>query len=202
MKRSGITGNHQNVFCHFHSSFHQNQNNVKRSIRTRQTDLFGQDMLALFQKHELLNPDTLNPFFHSISGSSGLKPLSLHPFHRIRAQCMKVHSAGTNPAAMGGTERNNRLFGKIIAFQKRTDNPGGLPVPYCVSKLIQIFLGCYRFYIYFKCREINTFQKGRCTHARAAIVFLVGIAALSIFQRVKNNDSLFFRVAKIGRAHV
>lgn len=133
MKRSGITGNHQNVFCHFHSSFHQNQNNVKRSIHTRQTDLFGQDMLALFQKHELLNPDTLNPFFHSISGSSDLKPLSLHPFHRIRTQCMKVHSAGTNPAAMGGTERNNRLFGKIIAFQKRTDNPGGLPVPYGIA---------------------------------------------------------------------
>ena len=67
--------------------------------------------------------------------------------------------------------------------------------PYCVSRLIQILRGCYRFYIYLKCPKINTFQKGRCTHTWAAIVLLVGIAALSIFQSVKNNDSLFFKVA-------
>ena len=64
--------------------------------------------------------------------------------------------------------------------------------PYCVSRLIQFLSGCYRFYIYCKRSKINTFQKSRCTHAWAAIVFLVGIAALSIFHSVKFNDSLFF----------
>ena len=64
-----------------------------------------------------------------------------------------------------------------------------------MSKLIQLFLGCYRFYIYGKCSKINTFQKGRCTQAWAAIVLLVEIATFSIFQSVKNNDSLFFAVA-------
>ncbi len=67
--------------------------------------------------------------------------------------------------------------------------------PYCVSKLIQIFLGCYRFYIYCKRSKSNTFQKGRCTHARMAIVLLFGIAALSIFHSVKFNDNPFFKVA-------
>ena len=78
-------------------------------------------------RYESSNPNPLNPFLHSIPGSPGLKPHPLHPFHGIRAQCMKIHSTETNPAAMGGTERNNRLSGKIIAFQKRTDNPGSLP---------------------------------------------------------------------------
>ncbi len=68
-------------------------------------------------------------------------------------------------------------------------------MPYCVSKLIQIFPQCYRFYIYCKCPKINTFGNGRCTRAWAAIVFLVGIAALSIFHGVKFNDSLFFSKA-------
>ena len=67
--------------------------------------------------------------------------------------------------------------------------------PYCVSRLIQILRGCYRFYIYRKRSKINTFQKGRCTHAWAAIVLLVGIAALSIFYKEKNNDNPFFRIA-------
>ena len=67
--------------------------------------------------------------------------------------------------------------------------------PYCVSRLIQSLNGRYRFYIYLKCPEINAFQKGRCTHAWAAIVLLIGIAALSIFQSVKNNDNPFFKVA-------
>ncbi len=67
--------------------------------------------------------------------------------------------------------------------------------PYCVSRLIQSLNGRYRFYIYLKCPEINAFQKGRCTHAWAAIVLLIGIAAFSIFQSVKNNDNPFFKVA-------
>lgn len=67
--------------------------------------------------------------------------------------------------------------------------------PYCVSRLIQFLRGCYRFYIYSKRSEINTFQNGRCTHAWAAIVFLIRIAALSIFGSVKFNDSLFSRGA-------
>ena len=67
--------------------------------------------------------------------------------------------------------------------------------PYCVSRLIQILRGCYRFYIYCKCPNINTFQNGRCTQVWAAIVFLVGFATFSIFHSVKNSDSLLFRVA-------
>lgn len=67
--------------------------------------------------------------------------------------------------------------------------------PYCVSRLIQIFPQCYRFYIYRKCPKINIFQSGRCTHAWASIVFLVGFAALWIFHSVKFNDSLFFSKA-------
>ena len=67
--------------------------------------------------------------------------------------------------------------------------------PYCVSRLIQIFLGRYRFYIYRKCPKINTFQKGRCTHTWAAIVFQIEIAALSILHSVKFNDNPFFSKA-------
>ena len=67
--------------------------------------------------------------------------------------------------------------------------------PYCVSKLIQLFLGCYRFYIYPKRPKINTFQKGIFTHAWVAIVFLVGFAALLIIGSVKFNDNPFFRCA-------
>lgn len=67
--------------------------------------------------------------------------------------------------------------------------------PYCVSRLIQFLSGGNRFHIYRKCPEINTSQKGRCTHAWAAIVFLIEIAALSIFHSVKNNDNPFFRGA-------
>ncbi len=67
--------------------------------------------------------------------------------------------------------------------------------PYCVSRLIQIFPQCYRFHVYCKRLKINTFQNGRCTHPYAAIVFLVGIAAFSIFGSVKNNGSPFFREA-------
>lgn len=69
--------------------------------------------------------------------------------------------------------------------------------PYCVSRLIQFLLGCYRFYIYPKRPKINTFGNGRCTHAWTAIVFLVGIAALSIFHSIKFNDSLFLSKAII-----
>ncbi len=65
--------------------------------------------------------------------------------------------------------------------------------PYCVSRLIQSFLGCYRFYIYCKRLKINTIQNGRCTRAWAAIVFLVGFAALSIFGSIKFNDNPFLR---------
>lgn len=64
--------------------------------------------------------------------------------------------------------------------------------PYCVSRLIQFLSVCYRFYIYCKCPKINTFQKSRCTHAWAAIIFLIGFATLSIFHSVKNNDNPFF----------
>jgi len=67
--------------------------------------------------------------------------------------------------------------------------------PYCVSRLIQSLNGCYRFYIYRKRSEINTLHNGRCTQVWAAIVLLVGIAAFSIFESVKFNDSLFFKVA-------
>lgn len=64
-----------------------------------------------------------------------------------------------------------------------------------MSRLIQLFLWCYHFYIYGKCQKINTFQSDRCTHAWATIVLLVVIAALSIFQNVKNNDNPFYRDA-------
>ena len=43
--------------------------------------------------------------------------------------------------------------------------------------------------------EINTFQKGKCTHTWAAIVFWIEFAALSIFRSVKFNDNPFFREA-------
>lgn len=39
------------------------------------------------------------------------------------------------------------------------------------------------------------FSERQMHHAWAAIVLLIGIAAFSIFQSVKNNDSLLFRVA-------
>lgn len=67
--------------------------------------------------------------------------------------------------------------------------------PYCVSRLIQFLLGRYRFYIYRKCPKINILGNDGCTPAWAAIVLLVGFATLLIFQRVKNNDSLFFSMA-------
>ena len=135
------------------------------------------------------------PFLHGIPGSSRFKPPARDPLHCVRTKCMKVGCTGANPAAMKGTERNYRLSGKIIALQKCTDNPWSLPVPYCVSKLIQIFSRCYRLYIYGKRPKINTFQKGRCTHAWAGIVLLFGFAALSVFHSVKFNDNPFFKVA-------
>ena len=85
----------------------------------------------------------------------------------------------------------------ILFFRNRVG--GGTPLrpltPYCVSRLIQILRRCYRFYIYCKRPKINTFQKGRCTHAWAAIVLLVGFASLSIFHSVKFNDNPFLSKA-------
>ena len=80
------------------------------------------------------DPDTAKPSLHGIPGSSRFKPPALCPLHGVRAEGMKIGGAGANPAAMRGTERNNGLFRKIVAFQKRTDNPGSLPVPYRIIK--------------------------------------------------------------------
>lgn len=79
------------------------------------------------------DPYTTKPFLHGIPGGSCFKPPAPGPLHCVRAECMKVSCTGANPAAMRGTERNNCLSGKIIALQKCTDNPGGLPVPYGIS---------------------------------------------------------------------
>ena len=105
----------------------------KRPIHARQTDLFGQDALALFQKSKLFDPYTTKPFLHGILGSSRFKPPALYPFHCVRAEFMKVGCTGANPAAMRSTERNDCLSRKIITLQKRTDNPGSLPVPYGIA---------------------------------------------------------------------
>ena len=43
--------------------------------------------------------------------------------------------------------------------------------------------------------RVPKLQNGSCTHAWVAIVLLVGVAALSIFESVKNNDNPFFREA-------
>ena len=118
MKRLGITGNHQNVFFHFHGSFRHNRDSTKRPIHTRQTDLFGQDVLALFQKSKLFYPYTTKPFLHGLPGSSCLKPSALSPLHCVRTEWMKVGRTGTYPAAMRGAERNDCLSGKIIILQK------------------------------------------------------------------------------------
>ena len=53
-------------------------------------------------------------------------------------------------------------MGDYFAYRRLT--------PYCMSRLIWFLRGCFRFYIYLKCPKINTFQKGRCTHAWVAIV--------------------------------
>lgn len=90
---------------------------------------------------------------------------------------------------------NDCLSYKVILLKKAVHCHWHIKPPYCVSRLIQILRGCYRFYIYCKCPKINTFQKDRCTHAWTAIVLLVGFAALSIFHSVKFNDNLFFRGA-------
>ena len=39
---------------------------------------------------------------------------------------MKIGRAGANTAAAARTERDDSLAGKIIAFEERADNPGGL----------------------------------------------------------------------------
>ena len=58
----------------------------------------------------------------------------------------------------------------------------------------------YRFYIYCKRPKINTFQKGRCTHAYTTIVFGIGIAALLIFGIVKFNDNPFLEALSLFSA--
>lgn len=127
MKRLGITGNHQNVFFHFHGSFRQDRDSTKRPIHTRQTDLFGKMRLPCFKKSELFDSYTIKPFLHGIPGSSCFKPPARGPLHCVRAKCMKVGRAGTNPAVMRGRERNDGLSGKIIILQKYTDNPRWCP---------------------------------------------------------------------------
>lgn len=83
-----------------------------------------------------------------------------------------------------------------IRYSKRVGRSNSHPLAsYCVSRLIQFLNGCYRIYIYPKHPKINTFQKGRCTHAKAATVFRIEITSLSIFLSIKNNDSPFLRVA-------
>lgn len=100
-----------------------------------------------------------------------------------------------NPLPPGGSKRNYGFSGKVIAFHKSIYNSRRYIPPYCVSKLIQIFPQCYRFYIYRKCSKINTFRNGRCTHTWAAIVLFFRIAALLIVGSVKFNDNLFFSKA-------
>lgn len=120
---------------------------------------------------------------------TGNAPLSV--YRDIPAGIQKSRHGFINIAAAAGAEGDHQFPSKIITFQKRIHRRRRCMPPYCVSKLIQILHRCYRFYIYRKYRKINTFQKGRCTYACVAIVFLVGIAALSTFQSAKNNDSPF-----------
>ena len=88
---------------------------------------------------------------------------------------------------------DHSVWNNIFNYQAGGDQFACHPLtPYCVSKLIQILLGCYRFYIYPKCPKINTFQNGRCTRAPAATVLLFGISVFLVFQMVKNNDNPFF----------
>lgn len=47
---------------------------------------------------------------------------------------MEVIIAGTNPAAVGGTERYDGLSGKVIRFQKCADNTGSLSMPNRITK--------------------------------------------------------------------
>ena len=117
------------------------------------------------------------------------------PHFRFRSQLCNRCQTLSKPAPSVGTEWNDRFAFKFVFLQKRGNRHRDRRPPYCVSKLIQLFLGRYRFYIYGKRSKINTFQNGRCTHAWTAIVLLVGIVALSIFHSVKFNDSLFLRVA-------
>lgn len=96
------------------------------------------DARLIFQSYHLLSgkpnhvsrsfdPYTAKPFLHGIPGSSCFKPPARGPLHCVRAKCMKVGSAGTNPAVMRGRERNDGLSGKIIILQKYTDNSGWCP---------------------------------------------------------------------------
>ena len=64
---------------------------------------------------------------------------------------MEIIIAGTNPAAVGGTERYNGLSGKIIRFQKCADNSGGLSMPNRITKKNNVILS-HVFYFARDCR--------------------------------------------------
>lgn len=142
---------------------------------------------------ELSQVQAMGPGYNFFRCSLYTASRHMQSFQNICTWCTvrQLIQAAAKTAAPTGTERNQGLAIPIIRLQKRVNQHRSVAPPYCVSKLIQILHRCYRFYIYRKYRKINTFQKGRCTYACVAIVFLVGIAALSTFQSAKNNDSPF-----------
>ena len=113
----------------------------------------------------------------------------------LRFQLFDTIYRARQAAPSAGAKRCDRLAGEVITVKERVQDHGHVTPPYCVSRLIQFLLGRYRFYIYRKCPKINILGNDGCTPAWAAIVLLVGFATLLIFQRVKNNDSLFFSMA-------
>ena len=149
-------------------------------------------MLSSFIPSSLLlyQTNALQPFCYITFRVGRTCPKALR-YCRRRLQFLDIAHRSGYTAAPAGAERRYGLSRKVIRVEKSIHYPRHIVPPYCVSKLIQILHRCYRFYIYRKYRKINTFQKGRCTYACVAIVFLVGIAALSTFQSAKNNDSPF-----------
>ncbi len=113
-----------------------------------------------------------NPSIHSARSSSDAPPSSRSPESHVPLPACTARLSPLLPIPLPPDVQKGITVipSKLWLSTKVLTMRGASPPPYCMSRLIQIFLGCYRFYIYLKCPKINTFQKGGCTQTYAAIV--------------------------------